>query len=691
MLYLHLFSKTLTMPYRQPSLPLRAQISKLVLIILFLAPALLRAQSPAALTLHLDETGVAVSPELYGLMTEEINFSYDGGLYGELIRNRIFKDSARTPAFWSLVQSTDAKGSISLDKQNVLNEVLPVSLRLDVEKKGTRIGISNEGYWGIPVKAGVTYQGSFYARAANADGHTSTDGQSLTVAIESADGKMIYASAEVTGISSQWQRFHFTLTTPGNIQPSTDARFVMTAKQEGSYWFNLVSLFPPTYKDRSNGNRQDLMQLLADMKPSFLRFPGGNYVEGNTFSQRWNWKKTIGPLDRRAGHLSPWRYRSTDGMGLLEFLEWCEDLDMQPLLAVFAGYTLNRDYLEAGPFLQPFVDDALDEIEYVTGDASTKWGAQRVKDGHPKPFPLKYIEIGNEDGFDLSGSYGSRYVQFYDAIKAKYPQLHIISTVGGKDPLGGRFPAPAGKTEIVDEHYYRNAWQMEDNAGQYDHYDRSGPKIFVGEWATREGDPTTNFNAALGDAAWMTGMERNSDLVIMSCYAPLFVNVNPGGMQWKSDLIGYNALNSYGSPSYYAQKMFSTHIGDHVVKITPENIPSQLQKLTSQDSAAGHQPKSIDALFFVATRNSQSGTVYLKIVNTRATSQAISIQLKGAGKVSPKGTKWVLAANSPTETNSITEPTKIIPVESAVKGLGQHFTQTLPPYSITVLQLNTVR
>ena len=681
------------MPFCQPPYSPGSPIRYFVSIFLILLSTHLKAQSPASLTLHLDETGVAVSPELYGLMTEEINFSYDGGLYGELIRNRIFKDSARTTAFWSLVQGTETKASISLDKQNALNEALPVSLRLDVEKKGTRVGIANEGYWGIPVKAGVTYQGSFYARAANADGRplTTTDGQSLTVAIESANGKTIYASAEVTGISSQWQRFHFTLTTPGNIQPTTDAHFLITTKQEGSYWFNLVSLFPPAYKDRNNGNRQDLMQLLADLKPAFLRFPGGNYVEGNTFSQRWDWKKTIGPLEQRAGHLSPWHYRSTDGMGLLEFLEWCEDLDMQPLLAVFAGYTLNRDYLEAGPFLQPFVDDALDEIEYVTGDASTKWGAQRVKDGHPKPFPLKYIEIGNEDGFDLSGSYGARYVQFYDAIKAKYPQLQIISTVGGKDPLGARFPAPAGKTEIVDEHYYRNAWQMEDNAGQYDHYDRSGPRIFVGEWATREGDPTTNFNAALGDAAWMTGMERNSDLVIMSCYAPLFVNVNPGGMQWKSDLIGYDALNSYGSPSYYAQKMFSTHIGDHVVKITPENIPTQLQKLSSKDSAAGLQAKSIDALFFVATRDSRNGAVYLKIVNTQATSQSLSIQLKGAGKVSPKGTKWVLAASSPTETNSITEPTKIIPVESAVKGFGQHFDQTLPPYSITVLQLNPVR
>jgi len=228
---------------------------------------------------------------------------------------------------------------------------------------------------------------------------------------------------------------------------------------------------------------------------------------------------------------------------------------------------------------------------------------------------------------------------------------------------------------------------MEVNAGQYDRYDRSGPRVFVGEWATREGFPTTNFNAALGDAAWMTGMERNSDLVIMSCYAPLFVNVNPGGMQWKSDLIGYDALNSFGSPSYYAQKMFGTHIGDSVIKITAENIPTQLQKLTAKDSAAGAHPKTADALFFVATRDSRKKLVYLKIVNTQSVGQAVTIDLAGAGKTSRNGIEWVLKANGPEETNSITEPQKLIPVESPVKGLGKTFTRTFPAYSITVLQI----
>ncbi|HEV2479527.1 MAG TPA: alpha-L-arabinofuranosidase C-terminal domain-containing protein [Puia sp.] len=684
-------------------MPIRLYIIALAFV---LSSIRLQAQQPT-LTLHLDQNGPAVSPGLYGLMTEEINFSYEGGLYGELIRNRSFKDSSHTPAFWTLVHDDGSKDSMSLDRTGGISEALPISLRLDVHNSDGRSGIANEGFWGIATRPATTYQGSFYAKyaaptsaapatnaapgakaspGANAAPGTDAAGPSVTVSLESTDGKTSYATATVSQITGEWHHYAFTLTTTAGITPTKDVRFVIAAPQPGSYWFSLVSLFPPTYKNRTNGNRADIMQLLADMKPAFLRLPGGNYLEGNTFSNRFDWKKTIGPLENRPGHLSPWHYRSTDGLGLLEYLEWCEDLDMEPLLAVFAGYVLDRDYLDAGPFLQPFVDDALDEIEYVMGDASTRWGAERAKDGHPQPFPLHYIEIGNEDGFDASGSYGRRYAQFYDAIKAKYPQLHIISTVGGKDGLGSRFPAPKGRTEIVDEHYYRTASQMEENAGQYDHYDRTGPKVFVGEWATREGDPTTNFNAALGDAAWMTGMERNSDLVIMASYAPLFVNVNPGGMQWKSDLIGYDALDAFGSPSYYAQRLFSTHLGNKIVPLTTANMPTQLSKLTTRESAEGLHPKTIDALFFSATLDSTKNMLYLKVVNTQSTTQPLKIDLVGAAKTAREGDSWTLKADSPTATNSITDPEKIIPAETPVRGLGKTFTRTFPPYSITILQ-----
>lgn len=642
------------------------------------------AQNAVKLSLNLNKPGVTVSPRLYGLMTEEINYSYDGGLYAELIRNRTFKDNPKAPDHWSLVQDADGTATIKLDNKQAINAALTTSLRLDIEKAGKRVGVANDGFWGIPVKPETTYKGSFYAKA------SANSSAPLTVSIEGADGKVIYAFANVSNVTGDWKQYSFTLTTTKNIAPSTETRFVISSTTgTGTYWFNLVSLFPPTFNNRPNGNRKDIMDLMAKMQPSFLRLPGGNYLEGQMFSTRFNWKNTLGSLEKRPGHAGPWSYRSSDGMGLLEYLEWCEDLKMEPVLALFAGYTLNKDYLEAGPLLQPFVDDALEEIEYVTGDANTKWGKQRALDGHPQPFALNYVEIGNEDGFDLSGSYDGRFAQFYDAIKAKYPQLKQIATAGGKDPLGARVPVTMRRPDAFDEHYYRSASEMERDANHYDDYDRNGPKIFVGEWATREGFPTTNFNAALGDAAWMTGMERNSDVVVMSCYAPLFVNVNPGGMQWKSDLIGYDALKSYGSPAYYAQVMFNAYKGDQVVNTTGENVPTQLEKISSKDSIAGIKPKTIPAMFYVATRDSKSGTVYLKVVNAANTSQNIQISLTGAGKVQPTGKMVVLKADKPEDTNTITDPEKIVPVTSVVKGLGKTFSRSFPAYSITILQIES--
>ena len=636
------------------------------------------AQLPTV-TLKLDQPGFAVPTKLYGLMTEEINFSYDGGLYAELIRNRSFKDNPMNPEHWALVQDGDAKGKILLDRQNPVNDVLSVSLQLDAQNAGSRIGVANDGYWGIPVRPKTTYTASFYAK--------STTSSPLMLSIESIDGKTVYAKAQSKAIGSEWQQYQLTLTTAADVAPTANTRFVISTTDAGKYWFSLVSLFPPTYNNTSNGNRPDIMKLLADMKPSFLRFPGGNYLEGDYFSSRFDWKKTIGKLDQRRGHQGPWGYRSTDGMGLLEFLMWCEDLKMEPLLAVFAGYTLKGDYLDDPALLQPFVNEALEEIEYVIGDQSTKWGAVRARDGHPAPFPLSYIEIGNEDGFDRSGSYEKRFNQFAAAIRAKYPQLKIISTVGGKnDWLSGRFPVPKDP-DLVDEHFYRNSIEMQEMASIYDKYDRTGPKIFVGEWATREGFPTTNFNSALGDAAFLTGLERNSDLVLMHCYAPLFVNVNPGGMQWKSDLIGYDALTSFGSPAYYVQKMFSNNLGDQVVKFEAKDLPTQLKKPNARDSAAGVQPKTIPAMFFSVTKNSKAGIIYLKVVNSTAIAQKVKLDIQGIAGVASKGTAITLKAVSTEDTNSITEPHKIVPVTTSIKGLGKHCEQSFPAYSITVLQI----
>jgi alpha-N-arabinofuranosidase len=635
--------------------------------------------APATLTLDLEKQGPAVSPMLYGLMTEEINHSYDGGIYAELIQNRIFKDDSANPVHWSIVQEDGGAGTIALDQTQAINTALTTCLKLDVTNAGKRVGIANDGYWGIPVKPNTTYKVSWYAKAAGGSGP-------LTVSIESNDGSTTYAQAQGPKPTDQWQQYNATLTTGNDVKPLT-GRFVISTATPGTYWFNLVSLFPPTWHDRPNGNRIDIMQILSDMKPAFLRLPGGNFLEGDFIATRFPWKDTLGDLSLRPGHPGCWRYRASDGMGLLEYCEWCEDLNMQPVLAVYAGYSLKGEHVNPGPDLKPFVDSALQEIEYVTGDTSTEWGAVRAKNGHPNPFPLTYVEIGNEDGFDKSGSYDGRFAQFYDAIKAKYPNLKLIATAGGKDPLGRRVPVSMRVPDAFDEHYYRQAGEMESDAAHYDNYSRTGPKTFVGEWATREGSPTTNLNAALGDAAWMTGMERNSDVVVMASYAPLFVNVNPGAMQWPSDLIGYNALSSFGSPSYYAQKMFNNYLGDTIVPLATGNIPTQSWTPRARRNAPPPAPRQIPSLFFSATRSSKTGAIYLKAVNASSKPEQVDITFKGASQISSTGTAVVLASAAPGDTNTITDPTKIVPVTSKISAIQSTFSPTLAPYSINVFQI----
>ena len=660
-----------------------------------------------AIEIQANRVMAQMPPTFYGLMTEEINYSYEGGLYGELIRNRAFKaDAIQTiikpenydpaknyplrfpadtaPKFWTPIGS----GKLVLDTNTPLNAALNVSLKLDVSgaSKTSPAGIANGGYWGIALKPNTTYHASFFAKAKNFNG-------TVTVSLESADGKNVFASAKVSGMGGDWKKFETSLTTGSDFTPSKENRLAISTTKSGTFfnhhstvWLQQVSLMPPTFKNRPNGDRTDISQLLDDAHPKFLRCPGGNYVEGDYFSERFNWKETIGPVEQRPGHRSCWGYWSTDGFGLPEFLGWCQDLGMEPVLAVFAGYTLKHDYIPAGDKLAPYVQEALEEIEYVTGDASTKWGAQRIKDGYPNPFPLHYVEIGNEDWFDKSGSYDGRFAQFYDAIKAKYPQLQIISTG----------PVKSRVADLNDEHYYKSEEEMESQSFMYDTRDRAvKTKIFCGEWATRVGSPTPNMAGALGDAAWMCGMERNADIVLMHCYAPLFVNVSDLGagrsMQWKSDLIGYDALTSYGSPSYYAQKIFSLHQGDEVLGTAAENLPTYTWQQPAKKRNGIEQPattRQVKSLFYSATRDTKRGKLIVKIVNRADAAQDVKIDVTGASSVADEGTATVLKATNRDETNSLTDPQHVVPVTEKVSGLGASFTRTFPPCSITILELD---
>jgi alpha-N-arabinofuranosidase len=463
---------------------------------------------------------------------------------------------------------------------------------------------------------------------------------------------------------------------------------------------NFVSLFPPTYKDRVNGNRVDIMQLLAGMKPAFLRLPGGNYVEGNDYANRWDWPRTIGPMEERPTHMSPWGYRSTDGLGLLEYLEWCEDLNMEPVLAVFAAYTLNgQSYpAEYGRFAQ----EAVDEIEYATGDVNTKWGAQRAKDGHPAPFPLHYVEVGNEDPTGGGrrggrGTYQDRFPIFYLTIKARYTNLQIISTT--RNSFGNYQP------DVIDEHYYMDYRSALNNAHMYDNRPRTNamgapvPRVFVGEWATRDNNnsiPTPTFHCALSDAAFLTGLERNADLVIMSCYAPLFVNLNPGGQQWATDLIGYNALTSFGSPSYYVQKMFYNNKGDAVL---PVSVEPQLAPVAPPPADAGtNNPAGgrgrgrgpttpTRTLFASSSLDEASGDVILKVVNAVETPQQVEISLEGAPKIGATARLEALSGNL-TEVNTLAEPMKIAPQTSTIDASAK-FVREFPGNSVSVIRFST--
>jgi alpha-N-arabinofuranosidase len=622
-----------------------------VLLAALALPVSLFSQTPS-LAIQVDRPTAKVSPTLYGLMTEEINFSYDGGLYAELVRDRAIGSGWGALAHWAMVERGNSSAKISVDESTGPSAALPRSLKVEVTgaTEAAPAGVENDGYWGFPVRPHTSYTGSFYAKSDSAS-------IPITVSLVNDETGVTAASATVSGVGSGWKRYAFTLTT-GQTPVTANNHLLLTVPRAATVWFNLVSLFPPTYHERPFGNRTDLMEKLAAMHPKFLRLPGGNYLEGDHIAERFQWKKTIGPWVDRPTHPSPWGYRSSDGMGLLEFMEWCQDLKIEPVLAVYAGYSMQQEHVEPGAALEPYIQDALDEIEYVSGGAETKWGAERVKDGHPAAFPLYYVEIGNEDWFDKSGSYDGRYAQYYKAIKQRYPELRLIATA----------PVKSVKPDVLDEHFYMSAEESFAGASHYDKADRKGPKIFVGEWATREGEPTPNLEAALGDAAWMTGLERNSDLIVMASYAPLFVNVNPGGMQWATDLIGYDALSSYGSPSYWAQVIFGSHLGTEVVAAALNN-------------AGPH-------LFTSVTRDEQRRKLFIKIVNASSAAARLEILLHGVTGVKLHATLITLSDKTPNATNSIAHPENVVPVERAIEIAGAKFEQSFAPYSINVLEVD---
>ncbi len=521
------------------------------------------AQSQVTIHVDLAKPGHVVSPTLYGIFFEDINHAADGGLYAELIRNRSFEEvrgfENETAVAWSPMQGA----SISLTTDNLLNEAQQHALLLDVKQAGS--GVENTGFWGIHAQNGHQYTLSFWVRAQQGNPGL------LTASVIGSDGRVLGLVEISDKIGKKWTKVEKRFVCTDN---DPQARFRLTAERPCQLVLDVVSLFPPTFKNRPNGMRPQLAQMLADMHPKFMRFPGGCYVEGQEAPENaFRWERTIGPIEQRPGHYDAnWRYWTTDGMGFHEFLQLSEDLGAKPLYVVnvgiwHGGFTPVEE-------LDGWIQECMDALEYANGDAkTTKFGRMRAENGHPEPFNIEYLEIGNENANfhfdsnqDQSERYFERYRKFYDAIKAKYPNIQCIGNVEswGTDHPSWRSKEPV---DILDEHYYRNpSWFM--NAyDKYDHYDRRGPKIYAGEYAvTSQFGKVGNQNAALGEAVYMLGMENNSDIVSMASYAPIFVNDNASN--WPTDMIHYNAEYAFGTPSYWVQNLFSNHIGTRTVPQT---------------------------------------------------------------------------------------------------------------------------
>src|SRR5579862_498586 len=616
----------------------------------------LAAQAPAAatLTIQADQPGAIISSNLFGIFFEEINFAGDGGIYAEMVSNRNFEPPSLT-AGWQLITTGSAVGTSSSDSSMPLNASNLYSAKLNFSSGSGGVGLANNGYWGMNFQAGQTYQLGLYARCSS--GYNGT----LISGLESANGSRIYAQGTLTGLTTNWQYFSLTL-----VPNATDTagRLALVISQSGSVWLDVVSLFPgATFDNRTNGLRSDLASMLSALHPSFLRFPGGNFIEGANITNAVRWKKTIGDISQRPGHLDDaWGYWSTDGFGYHEFLQFCEDLGMQPLYAVNGGLALgyNGSSNNTVPLSQmgPWVQDALDAIQYANGDTNTTWGALRAANGHPAPFNLQYLEIGNENG---GSYYDDRYTLFYDAIKSNYPSLHLIAP--GNWPGGPPWSRPV---EIQDEHYYASPATFYSYATKYDSYRRNGPKVFVGEYAVNSSYGTYgNLASALAEAAFMTGLERNSDIVQMASYAPLLANLN--GYQWLPDLIYYDSARGiFGAPSYYVQELFGQNRGDVV-------LPTVISGTTS--------------LYASSSLLQSNGQIIVKVVNTNSTPLATTFNVTGVNGVASGATVIQLTSGSLTDGNSLTLPTKVFPITNSIANAGTNFTFTLPANSLSILRL----
>lgn len=629
------------------------------------------AQKPQSLLVQVNKPVTEVQPTMWGIFFEDINFAADGGLYAELLKNRSFEFSAPMMG-WKEVKK-GGTGKILITSHAALNEGNPRFARITVNGS---YGLENEGFRGIGVQKDKQYDFSILVR--------NTNGLKLRLELVNPKNEKIGESTAITlAADGTWKKY--TVSVKANAT-EPKAKLDVLFEGVGTVDADMISLFPQdTWKGRPGGLRADLVQMLADLKPGFIRFPGGCIVEGKDLENRYQWKTTVGPVEDRKLIMNRWNvefraprnapdYFQSYGLGFYEYFQLAEDLGAAPLPILNCGMACQFNTGEVAEDVDPYIQDALDLIEFANGAVSTKWGKLRADMGHPAPFNLKYLGVGNEQ-WDVQ--YIERYKEFDKTLRARHPEIKLVSGSGPSSD-GALFDYAwkeliALKTDLVDEHYYKNPEWFFANASRYDNYDRKGPKVFAGEYAahSKEGTDAESRNtwlSALAEASFMTGLERNADVVHLASYAPLLAHVD--AWQWRPDLIWFDNLRAIGTPNYYVQKLFSVNKGTHVVPA-----------LSNGKILAGK-----DSVYASATIDREKNLIHLKIVNTSKAAKIFDIKVEGATGIK-EGTIQSLSSAEPMDFNTLDKPQLIVPVSASVMKKGNSMQVEVKPASVNVLSL----
>ncbi|MDD2524864.1 MAG: alpha-L-arabinofuranosidase C-terminal domain-containing protein [Bacteroidales bacterium] len=607
----------------------------------------------------------SINSDMYGVFFEDINFGADGGLYAELIKNRSFEFTDSPLMGWT------SYGKVQIKDEKPCFERNPHYANLTFNGELRGCGLINDGFRGLGIKKGESYTLSFYARTPEA--------AKIRVELINSNNDLMQ-NLTIDLVSKEWSKVSAELT--ANFTDS-HARIRLGLATKGSVDMDHISLFPKnTFKGRENGLRQDLAQALADLHPGVVRFPGGCIVEGNELASRYQWKNTVGKVENRPYNENRWNYEfqhrfapdyfQSYGLGFFEFFQLAEDIGATALPVLNVG--MSCQYARAKELvplneLDPYIQDAIDLIEFANGETSTKWGALRAEMGHPTPFGLKYLAVGNEQ---WGAQYPERLALFVKELRKQHPEIAIIGSSGpsaeGKD-FEYLWPEMKKlKVDLVDEHYYKAPEWFLANAARYDSYDRKGPKVFAGEYAAHTRDKRNNFEAALAEAAFMTGLERNADIVRLATYAPLFAHKD--AWQWGPDLIWFDNLNMYKTPNYYVQQLYATNKGTDVLAMTMD-----------KKAISGQQN-----IYASAALDKNSNEIILKIANTQENELKAAITLNGTKQA--KALKCITFAGNPADENSLEKPLNIIPSETALPTCENNVVSlTLKGKSFTIVRI----